>query len=140
MLDLWLAVRDVASEHVATVEVLADAYLGNRSEVELIDIDELAARLSAGTVVLLDVRPHVEFSSGHLPAAVSMPIAVLAERVSDFRRARSWPIAAGPTASTPMTPCDCCRRTGAPPPARCRCRGVAASGTPRRGVLLSPTP
>ena len=115
VLDLWLAVRDVASEHVANVEVLADAYLGNRSEVESIDIDELATRLAAGTVVLLDVRPHVEFSAGHLPAAVSMPIAVLAERVSDLRRARSWPIAAGPIASTPTTPCDCCRRTGAPP-------------------------
>ena len=84
VLDLWLAVRDVASEHVANVEVLADAYLGNRSELESIDIDELATRLAAGTVVLLDVRPHVEFSAGHLPAAVSMPIAVLPERVSDL--------------------------------------------------------
>ena len=84
VLELWLAVRDVASEHVANVEVLADAYLGNRSELESIDIDELATRLAAGTVVLLDVRPHVEFSAGHLPAAVSMPIAVLAERVSDL--------------------------------------------------------
>jgi rhodanese-related sulfurtransferase/DNA-binding transcriptional ArsR family regulator len=82
VLDLWLAVRDVASEHVANVEVLAEAYLGDRSEIEQIDVDELATRLAAGSVVLLDVRPHVEFRAGHLPAAISVPIADLAERVS----------------------------------------------------------
>ena len=84
VLDLWLAVRDVASEHVANVEVLADAYLGNRSEVERIDIDELARRIATGSVVLLDVRPRTEFEAGHLPSAVSVPIADLPESVSDL--------------------------------------------------------
>jgi DNA-binding transcriptional ArsR family regulator/rhodanese-related sulfurtransferase len=84
VLDLWLAVRDVASEHVANVEVLAEAYLGDPSEVEQIDIDELATRLAAGSVVLLDVRACIEFRAGHLPAAVSVPIADLAERVSEL--------------------------------------------------------
>ena len=76
--------RDVASEHVANVEVLAAAYLGDRSEVEQIDVDELAARIAAGTVVLLDVRPSVEFRAGHLPSAVSVPIGDLAERIGDL--------------------------------------------------------
>jgi rhodanese-related sulfurtransferase/DNA-binding transcriptional ArsR family regulator len=84
VLDVWLAVRDVASEHVANVEVLAQAYLGDRSEVEQIDIGELATRLAAGSVVLLDVRPRVEFRAGHLPAALSVPIADLAERLGDL--------------------------------------------------------
>jgi rhodanese-related sulfurtransferase/DNA-binding transcriptional ArsR family regulator len=84
VLDLWLAVRDVASEHVANVEVLAEAYLGDASEIEQIDIDELGARLAAGSVVLLDVRARAEFIAGHLPSAVSVPIADLAERVSDL--------------------------------------------------------
>lgn len=84
VLDLWLAVRDVASEHVANVEVLADAYLGDRSGIEHIDIDELAARLAAGSVVLLDVRSGVEYGAAHLPSAVSVPIADLASRVDDL--------------------------------------------------------
>jgi rhodanese-related sulfurtransferase len=84
VLDLWLAVRDVASEHVATVEVLAAAYLGDRSEVESIDIAELAARLAEGSVVLLDVRPSVEYRAGHLPAAVSVPIADLSHRMAEL--------------------------------------------------------
>ena len=57
VVDLWTAVRDVASEHVATIEVLADAYLGDRSQVEHVGIAELSARLADGSVVLLDVRP-----------------------------------------------------------------------------------
>jgi rhodanese-related sulfurtransferase len=34
--------------------------------------------------VLLDVRARVEFRAEHLPSAVSVPIADLAERVSDL--------------------------------------------------------
>jgi len=84
VLDLWLAVRDVASEHVANVDVLAEAYLGDASDIEQIDIDELAMRLAAGSVVLLDVRACAEFRAGHLPAAVSLPLADLAERIGDL--------------------------------------------------------
>jgi rhodanese-related sulfurtransferase len=74
VVDLWSAVRDVASEHVARVDVLADAYLGNRSRIERVGIAELRTRLAEGSVVLLDVRPRAEYRAGHLPGAVSMPI------------------------------------------------------------------
>ena len=74
VLDLWTAVRGVAVEHVASVEVLADAYLGDRSEVESVSMDDLAARLSEGSVILLDVRPRAEYRAGHLPEALSAPV------------------------------------------------------------------
>jgi rhodanese-related sulfurtransferase len=74
VVDLWSAVRDVASEHVARVDVLADAYLGDRSRIEQVGIAELRTRLAEGSVVLLDVRPRAEYRAGHLPGAVSMPI------------------------------------------------------------------
>jgi rhodanese-related sulfurtransferase/DNA-binding transcriptional ArsR family regulator len=77
--DLWTAVRDVASEHVAAAEVLAEAYLGDRSEIEHVSMDELAERLAEGTVVVLDVRPRAEYRAGHVAEAVSMPIEELPE-------------------------------------------------------------
>src|SRR2546427_3897564 len=43
--ELWSALRDVAAEHVAGLERLASAYLGERDGVDVIDRDELAARL-----------------------------------------------------------------------------------------------
>jgi rhodanese-related sulfurtransferase len=84
VLDLWLAVRAVASEHVANVEVLADNYLGDRAAVEAIGMDELAERVATGQVVLLDVRPPAEFQAGHLPTAISAPIGELAARMPDL--------------------------------------------------------
>lgn len=84
VVDLWTAVRDVASEHVATVEVLADAYLGDRAQVEHVGIAELAARLAEGSVVVLDVRPRQEYRAGHVPEALSVPIDELRGALDDL--------------------------------------------------------
>jgi DNA-binding transcriptional ArsR family regulator len=74
VVELWAAVRDVAVAHLADVEVLAHAYVGDRTQIEAVSMDELAARMAAGGVVVLDVRPRAEYDAGHLPDAVSMPI------------------------------------------------------------------
>jgi rhodanese-related sulfurtransferase len=72
--DLWAAVRDVATRHVAEVTVLADEYLGARDEVELLSAAELDERLEQGKVVLLDVRPEAEYHAGHIAGALSAPL------------------------------------------------------------------
>ena len=70
---LWAALRDVATEHVAGIERLAAAYLGDRTGLQAISRQELAARIALGDVVLLDVRPHAEYRAGHIPGARSIP-------------------------------------------------------------------
>jgi rhodanese-related sulfurtransferase len=72
--DLWAAVRDVATGHVAEVTVLADEYLGARDDVELLSAAELDERLEQGKVVLLDVRPEAEYHAGHIAGALSAPL------------------------------------------------------------------
>ncbi len=72
--ELWAAVRDVAAAHVAGLERLAAAYLGDRDGIEVIDRDELATRLRQGSVVVLDVRPEPEFAAAHIAGARSVPI------------------------------------------------------------------
>lgn len=74
---LWAAVRDVAAEHVAGIERLAHAYLGDRDGLEAVGRDELASRLRRGDLVVLDVRPEPEFRAGHIAGARSMPIGEL---------------------------------------------------------------
>jgi rhodanese-related sulfurtransferase len=76
--ELWGAVRDVATRHVAEVTVLAGEYLGEREGVELLSAPELDERLEQGKVVLLDVRPEAEYRSGHIAGAVSVPLERLA--------------------------------------------------------------
>lgn len=81
--ELWAALRDVAVEHVAEVEVLARRYLGD-AEVEELTNDELAARLAGGRVVVLDVRPESEYAAGHIPGARSIPHDVLDRAVGEL--------------------------------------------------------
>jgi rhodanese-related sulfurtransferase len=84
--DLWAALRDVAEEHLAGLERLATAYLGDRAGLEVIDRDELAARIRRRQVVVLDVRPTSEFASGHIDGARSMPITELRRRLKSLPR------------------------------------------------------
>jgi rhodanese-related sulfurtransferase len=72
--ELWSAVRDVATRHVAEVTVLAGEYMGQRDEVELLSARELDERLEQGKVVVLDVRPEAEYRSGHIAGAISAPL------------------------------------------------------------------
>jgi rhodanese-related sulfurtransferase len=71
--ELWGALRDVAAEHVAGIERLAAAYLGDRTDVEAITRDQLASRLKRRGVVVIDVRPAAEYEAGHVPGARSLP-------------------------------------------------------------------
>ena len=75
--ELWSALRDVATDHVAGVERLAGAYLGARDGMDVIGRDELVRRLERGEVLVLDVRPRPEYAAGHIAGARSTPIAEL---------------------------------------------------------------
>ena len=84
--ELWSALRDVAVDHVAGIERLAGAYLGDRDGVEVIDRKELAARLKRREVVVLDVRPEAEYAAGHIAGARSVPISELRRRLRALPR------------------------------------------------------
>ena len=79
--ELWRVVREVAAEHVEELDDLAAAYLGDRSRLDVMTRDELAERLRAGDVVVLDVRPEPEFRAGHIAGALSIPVAELSRRL-----------------------------------------------------------
>jgi rhodanese-related sulfurtransferase/DNA-binding transcriptional ArsR family regulator len=72
--ELWSALRDVAAEHVAGLDKLVAAYLRDRDGVDTIDRAELARRIKAGGVLLLDVRPTAEYTAGHIAGARSVPV------------------------------------------------------------------
>ncbi len=57
-----------------------------------IDVTELDARLTAGTIRLLDVREEHEFRSGHVPGAVHVPLKKLADRVPKLKRDRPYAV------------------------------------------------
>ncbi|HEV7210492.1 MAG TPA: metalloregulator ArsR/SmtB family transcription factor [Blastococcus sp.] len=81
---LWTAVRGVAAGYVTEIDELATAYLGDRSGLETIGREQLAARLRTGDVVVLDVRPSSEYAAGHVPGAINVPPAELDRRLDEL--------------------------------------------------------
>lgn len=79
---LWIALRDAAPTHLADVDRAARAYLGE--DVEAIGPDELLARMRRGTAVVIDARPRIEFDSGHIQGARSVPLDELEDRLADL--------------------------------------------------------
>ena len=75
--QLWVTLRSVAADHVAQIDRLAAAYLGDRDGLATISRDELARRLRTGEVVILDVRPAAEYKAGHILGARCVPITAL---------------------------------------------------------------
>lgn len=86
--ELWAAMRDVAEAHVAELDRLALAYLGDRSQLDTIDRDQLAKRLKAGDVVVVDVRPTAEYNAGHIAGALSVPIAEVGKRLRELPKGK----------------------------------------------------
>lgn len=82
--ELWLNLRDVAARQLAEVDLALDAYRNRRHELEQISADVLRTRLRQNEVVLLDVRPAVEYEAGHLPEAISIPIDELERRLAEL--------------------------------------------------------
>ncbi|MCC7165657.1 MAG: ArsR family transcriptional regulator [Anaerolineae bacterium] len=86
---LWLELRCVAAQQLAEVEHTLDAYRNRRHAFETISADELRARIRTQKIVLLDVRPTVEYKAAHLPDAVSIPLDELEERLNELPKRKT---------------------------------------------------
>jgi rhodanese-related sulfurtransferase len=84
VIDLWAALRDVAAAHHKELDDLAAAYLGHRDELDEVSRAGLAARIAAGDVVVVDVRPPAEYASGHIAGARSIPAERLDRELRDL--------------------------------------------------------
>jgi rhodanese-related sulfurtransferase/biotin operon repressor len=74
----WQSIRDFAAAQVTEVQRLVEQYLNRADELEAVSIAELRRRLATGDVVLIDVRPELEYRAGHIPGALSVPVEKLA--------------------------------------------------------------
>jgi rhodanese-related sulfurtransferase len=87
ILRLYSLLRSVAQGYVTDVEPKRIAYLGlegARAEDEEVTREDLIARVRAGTVTVLDVRPDEEYSAAHIPGALSIPLEELRDRLSEL--------------------------------------------------------
>lgn len=81
---LVVNLRCVAEKHLAEVDLLANTYLTSKDSMEPIPRDELMLRAIEGSIIVLDVRPSEEYTAGHLPGAISVPLSELQKRMATF--------------------------------------------------------
>ncbi len=84
--DLLQAMRGVAERRLAEMDRLVKTYLGERESLESIGFGELASRVRAGDVVVLDVRPRSEYDAGHIAGAISIPHDEVKRRLGELPR------------------------------------------------------
>ncbi len=81
--SLWDNLRRVALRHRPHTELARAAYLGP-DDTEAVTTEALLRRIRDGHVVVVDVRPAAEYAGGHLPGAVHIPVAELADRLAEL--------------------------------------------------------
>jgi len=87
--DLWSNLRSVAAHRSSDVAELTGAYLGARDTLEPVTRADLLRRLKRhDDLVVLDVRPAEEYAAGHLPTAISIPLAELRRRLGSLPRGK----------------------------------------------------
>jgi rhodanese-related sulfurtransferase/DNA-binding transcriptional ArsR family regulator len=76
--QLLALLRKVAENHQAAVPAARDAYLGDGAP------DEISHAQVPPSALVLDVRPAEEYWAGHIPGALSIPVAELAGRLGEL--------------------------------------------------------
>ena len=84
VVGLTAALRAVAERNLAEVDRIRRGYFAERDSLEPVSRQELLARVEAGLVTVLDVRPEDEFALGHLPGAINIPVRELRSRLSEL--------------------------------------------------------
>ncbi|MFI7228615.1 ArsR/SmtB family transcription factor [Nonomuraea angiospora] len=73
--------RGFAEERLAE---LRDAVRARLGPLEGVTADELASRLADPGTLIVDVRPAADYAAGHVPGAISLPMAELRERLDEL--------------------------------------------------------
>ena len=84
ILDLWLALRGTAERHLAEVGKLVRDYGVEGVPPEKLSRNGVATLVRNDDIVLLDVRPAMEYTHGHIPGAVAVPIEDLEARLPEL--------------------------------------------------------
>ena len=84
--EFFRAMRLLAESRLAEVEQITRDFLAGREGMVPVDRRSLLDSVRQGAVTVLDVRPVVEYRAGHIPGAISIPLAELEQRLSELPR------------------------------------------------------
>jgi len=80
----WLCLRSLGETQYAEVRDLAQRFFSDPSGLGPIDRQSLLGGVRRGEIIVIDVRPSDEYSAGHLPGALSIPVSELPGRLESL--------------------------------------------------------
>jgi len=86
VIDLLGNLQRTGERHIGEVNRVVMGYFNDRDSLEAVSRKELLQRSKDGLVTVLDVRPPDEYESGHIPGAVNVPLAEIAQHLTDLPR------------------------------------------------------
>ena len=89
VLRLWLSLREVGEMQLAEIERIVEDFFKNRKNMKATTCEDLLKHLTAGSVVVLDVRPEQEYSTGHIRSARSIPVNELEARLKEIPKKKT---------------------------------------------------
>jgi rhodanese-related sulfurtransferase/DNA-binding transcriptional ArsR family regulator len=81
---LWMHLREAAEEHLVELRVALDQMAAQPDALSSESRKSLLEKARNGDIVVIDVRPDLEFAAGHLPHARSIPLTELEKRLADL--------------------------------------------------------
>jgi rhodanese-related sulfurtransferase/DNA-binding transcriptional ArsR family regulator len=90
VVDLCIALRNVAERRSADLERLVREHFGERSDAEAVAMADLLQRSRSRDIIILDTRPAREYAAGHIPGALSLPVDELQQRLKQLPKNKQY--------------------------------------------------
>jgi rhodanese-related sulfurtransferase len=88
VVQLLRSVQRVAHNRLAEVEQVTHLYLTSRDALQPVTMAELRRLIRDHAVTVIDARPRAEYRAGHIPGALSVPVAELKRRIAEIPKDR----------------------------------------------------
>jgi rhodanese-related sulfurtransferase/DNA-binding transcriptional ArsR family regulator len=82
------SLQALGRSRLAEVEQITNLYVQSRDQLQPIPLKELRRLVRSGEVTVIDVRPREEYAAGHIPGALSVPVAELSRRLKEIPKSR----------------------------------------------------
>jgi len=82
--EVWVSLRHLAADRIPEVSLVMAEDFRQPDPLEPVDQPELERRLAVGDVVVIDVRPSLEYLAGHIAGAISIPVDELEDRLGEL--------------------------------------------------------